>query len=470
MLCRWLAVLVLAGILLVIEAIAISQGTFTRDQRVLSSSLVQGSRNVSGVPAFETNVPRNVTTAVGQTAFLHCRVHQLGDKEVSWMRKRDMHILSAGILMYTSDLRFQVIHPDKSENWTLQIKSPQQRDSGVYECQVSTEPKMSLNYSLNVVEARARIIGTGDIYVKTGSLLTLTCLMSQGPHDLGTVAWYRGSQAVVTSPRSENDIEAEPRITVETEWSDALTSRLRITHAKPSDSGNYSCVPTVAERASVNVHVINVSEDLDLPLISSDITLEDLAGYEPIHRQVRLPVAATATYIEPPHAILCPDNHFYPEDIIVTAICWTLGKRPTSMTVCQVYMTPELAKAVEKEFNTIYCDQILVFLGMAGLMTIIKKLGSDTDANREYLTNTCETVCDKVGMSNIFKSGLVTQERYASFVKFLEIWQDWIEPRDALRKSLLNAALLECLEESSLIVRVAINQVKVVSNTFRLGY
>lgn len=71
--------------------------------------------------------------------------------QVSWMRKRDMHILSAGILMYTSDLRFQVIHPDKSENWTLQIKSPQERDSGVYECQVSTEPKMSLNYSLNVV-------------------------------------------------------------------------------------------------------------------------------------------------------------------------------------------------------------------------------------------------------------------------------------------------------------------------------
>ncbi|KYN06603.1 hypothetical protein ALC62_02457, partial [Cyphomyrmex costatus] len=56
-------------------------GTFTRDQRVLSGSLVHGSRNVSGVPAFETNVPRNVTTAVGQTAFLHCRVYQLGDKE-----------------------------------------------------------------------------------------------------------------------------------------------------------------------------------------------------------------------------------------------------------------------------------------------------------------------------------------------------------------------------------------------------
>lgn len=78
---------------------------------------------------------------------------------------------------------------------------------------------------LSVAEARARILGQADIYVKTGSLLTLTCVMSQGPHDLGTVAWYQESEAVVTSPRSENDIESEPRITVETEWSDALTSR-----------------------------------------------------------------------------------------------------------------------------------------------------------------------------------------------------------------------------------------------------
>jgi len=36
-----------------------------------------------------------------------------------------------------------------------------------------------------------------------------------------------------------------------------LCDRLKITHAKLGDSGNYSCVPTVAERASVNVHVIN---------------------------------------------------------------------------------------------------------------------------------------------------------------------------------------------------------------------
>lgn len=45
----------------------------------------------------------------------------------------------------------QVIRPEKSENWTLQIKFPQERDAGIYECQVNTEPKMSLAFQLNVV-------------------------------------------------------------------------------------------------------------------------------------------------------------------------------------------------------------------------------------------------------------------------------------------------------------------------------
>lgn len=47
--------------------------------------------------------------------------------------------------------RLQVIRPENSINWTLQIKYPQVRDSGVYECQINTEPKMSLSYELNVI-------------------------------------------------------------------------------------------------------------------------------------------------------------------------------------------------------------------------------------------------------------------------------------------------------------------------------
>ncbi|XP_071443843.1 zwei Ig domain protein zig-8 [Hetaerina americana] len=202
-------------------------------------------------PYFDFHVPRNVTTAVGQTAFLHCRVEQLGDKGVSWIRKRDLHILTAGILTYTSDARFQVIRPDRSDNWTLQIKFPQERDAGIYECQVNTEPKMSLAFRLNVIEAKARIMGPSDLYVKTGSTIVLSCEVAQGPHDLGTVFWYRGAMLV--------EAASPGRATADTQWSGTLTSRLKVTNARPADSGNYSCVPTLAhaQPASVTVHVIN---------------------------------------------------------------------------------------------------------------------------------------------------------------------------------------------------------------------
>lgn len=71
--------------------------------------------------------------------------------QVSWIRQRDLHILTVGILTYTNDQRFQSLHSDGSDEWTLKISSPQTRDTGTYECQVSTEPKISQEYKLNVV-------------------------------------------------------------------------------------------------------------------------------------------------------------------------------------------------------------------------------------------------------------------------------------------------------------------------------
>jgi hypothetical protein len=70
---------------------------------------------------------------------------------VSWIRKRDLHIMTIGILTYTNDQRYQAIHTEGSDEWSLRVTSPQPRDSGVYECQVSTEPKISQAYRLNVV-------------------------------------------------------------------------------------------------------------------------------------------------------------------------------------------------------------------------------------------------------------------------------------------------------------------------------
>lgn len=79
--------------------------------------------------------------------------------QVSWMRKRDLHILTSSIYTYTGDERFSVKHPEASDEWTLKIDYVQQRDAGVYECQVNTEPKMNLAFVLRV-EGKIPIISS----------------------------------------------------------------------------------------------------------------------------------------------------------------------------------------------------------------------------------------------------------------------------------------------------------------------
>ena len=71
--------------------------------------------------------------------------------KVSWIRRKDLHVLTVGSYTYTSDQRFTTIHLKNSDDWTLQVKYPQSKDGGVYECQVSTVPKMSHFVTLNVI-------------------------------------------------------------------------------------------------------------------------------------------------------------------------------------------------------------------------------------------------------------------------------------------------------------------------------
>ncbi|KAK9744370.1 Immunoglobulin I-set domain [Popillia japonica] len=102
-------------------------------------------------PHFDTSASRNVTALLGKTAYLNCRVKNLANRTVSWVRHRDVHLLTVGHYTYTSDQRFRAIHQPHSEDWTLQIKYPQHRDSGIYECQVSSTPHLSHFIHLTVI-------------------------------------------------------------------------------------------------------------------------------------------------------------------------------------------------------------------------------------------------------------------------------------------------------------------------------
>lgn len=67
------------------------------------------------------------------------------------MRHRDIHLLTVGRYTYTSDQRFEAMHSPHAEEWTLRIRYAQRKDSGVYECQISTTPPIGHFVFLNVV-------------------------------------------------------------------------------------------------------------------------------------------------------------------------------------------------------------------------------------------------------------------------------------------------------------------------------
>lgn len=72
-------------------------------------------------PDFEYLHFRNLTILVGNTAYLKCYVKNIGNKTVSWVRHRDINLLTVGTTSYTSDIRFQSIHDADSNEWILKV-------------------------------------------------------------------------------------------------------------------------------------------------------------------------------------------------------------------------------------------------------------------------------------------------------------------------------------------------------------
>ncbi|XP_050296900.1 uncharacterized protein LOC126736543 isoform X5 [Anthonomus grandis grandis] len=115
-------------------------------------------------PYFDKSVSKNVTALVGKTAYLGCRIRNLGNRTVSWIRHRDLHLLTVNRFTYTSDQRFSARHNPQTEDWTLQVRYPQKRDAGVYECQVGTTPPIGISMYLSVVALNlSHIFGRNNV-------------------------------------------------------------------------------------------------------------------------------------------------------------------------------------------------------------------------------------------------------------------------------------------------------------------
>jgi len=225
-------------------------GRFNSEE--LSRDMTVGD-DVKDEPFFEEGrniAPQNVSALIGKTAFLTCVVRNLGKaKSVTWIRHRDVHILTVGEYTYTTDQRFLARHNSDTDEWTLVIKYVQERDAGIYECQIPSRIPRSYPINLNIVVPHVRIQGSPDIHVDQGSVINLTCIISSTPVPPVYVFWYHGEKVVPYD-------SAGGRIEVFTSKGRETKSNLVIKKAGPSDSGNYTCKPSIAREASIKVHVL----------------------------------------------------------------------------------------------------------------------------------------------------------------------------------------------------------------------
>ncbi|XP_036319315.1 zwei Ig domain protein zig-8, partial [Rhagoletis pomonella] len=204
----------------------------------------------TGGPSFDTTVQTNITGLVGKTVKLTCRVKNLGNRTVSWVRHRDIHLLTVGRYTYTSDQRFEAMHSPHAEDWTLRIRYAQRKDSGIYECQISTTPPIGHSVYLNIVEPITEVIGGPELHINKGSTINLTCIVKFAPEPPPTVIWSHNREVInFDSPRGG--------ISLVTEKGVLTTSRLLVQKAIQQDSGLYTCTPSNANPTSVRVHIVD---------------------------------------------------------------------------------------------------------------------------------------------------------------------------------------------------------------------
>jgi len=174
-----------------------------------------GFRLWSSGPNFDTDLPQDVSGVVGQTAYLTCRVFDRTNKTISWIRHSDLHILTVGRYTYTADNRYQSIYNPTTDEWILQIKYLKKGDSGMYECQVSTQPVRSFFVRLNILDkspasiykqkggqvlqneeevAHAEITAGPEVHVEQGSTLNLTCVVKKFKEKPHYLLWYHKNE------------------------------------------------------------------------------------------------------------------------------------------------------------------------------------------------------------------------------------------------------------------------------------
>lgn len=206
----------------------------------------------------------NVSVPLGAAARLPCTVTNVEHQAISWIRLSDYRILTNGLITFTADDRFSVLHGQDSSEWSLRITGVQPRDSGEYQCQAATTTGIrTLVTRLAVTQPRATILGSREKHVQLGDSVTVSCELRDNVGAPEFVFWYHNNTminflkgvSVVTG--QVGGAEGAGRDELWVAPPNTTVSSLTIRATLRDHAGNYTCAPPHATSDTVRLYVAN---------------------------------------------------------------------------------------------------------------------------------------------------------------------------------------------------------------------
>ncbi|XP_069987566.1 fibroblast growth factor receptor 3 isoform X2 [Penaeus vannamei] len=180
----------------------------------------------------------------GSSITLNCSVADPGDVSVTWTRNKE--VLTVDRYRFSSDTRLSPLHEPGSRDYNLRFSNVTPADSAVYQCHVGTRPEQIARVKLSVIDAYSVIFGSSEVAVPRGGTLYLLCMVLQVSDIPEYIIWYRNSTILEYNRMTISVVTEE----------ETRSSELRVRNMTFADAGRYTCQPSNASPAHVQVEVV----------------------------------------------------------------------------------------------------------------------------------------------------------------------------------------------------------------------